>query len=408
MLERFRKKYRTLNTVRIFPSALRHNLNLYRGVLPEKAICPVLKSNAYGHGLTEVAQILQDEKLEFFIVDSLFEAYKLKKAKVKTPVLILGYTFPENLTKHLPFHFAVFDLEMAKIYAKMEAPVHLEIDTGMERTGFAWETLQETLSELKKLPLNVEGVFTHLSNADDPLDDSHTRLQLERFQKCLKLIREFGFKPKWIHVGASAGSLKIEMPEINMVRLGLALYGVSPLQKNDPKSHSLQNLEPALELSSTLVAIRTLKKGEKIGYGCTFTADREMEIGVIPLGYFEALPLAFNQHGLVEVNGQLCKPVGRICMNHTMIDLTNLEAKVGDSVVVYTIKIERGNTVSSLANKIKTIPYELLTRISESVRREIVSDSGSRFFERIADNRRGNVNTRDSLQGLKSRIPIDL
>lgn len=173
-----RARYRTLNTVRVSGEALRHNLAHYRQLFPGKAICPVLKSNAYGHGLVEVGKIWghMDGRGELLIVDSLYEAYALQRARVRAPILILGYTFSENLKERkLPFHFAVSDLESAKLLAVQGAKLHLKIDTGMNRMGFSVEELPRVLRTLREIRggkaphgAGLVGVLTHLADADNP------------------------------------------------------------------------------------------------------------------------------------------------------------------------------------------------------------------------------------------------
>lgn len=359
----FTGKYRTLNIVKVSSDALRHNLRAYRELLPGRAICPVLKANAYGHGLVDVARALDVEKPEFFVVDSLHEAYLLKKAGIKARVLILGYTFSENLTrKKLPFHFAVSDLESAEVLAKQGAKLHLKVDTGMNRMGFSMEDLEQVLARLRELKADVVGVLSHLADADNPEDDSYTEEQLERFEKAVDQVKAAGFEPQWIHCGQSAGAIKQGREWINMVRAGLALYGV----------FSMPGLKPVMELQSTVVGVRKLKSGEKVSYGCTFTADQDMTVAMVPVGYYEALPWSISNKGKLEVKGAMCPIVGRVCMNYTIVDVSALEGvKIGDSVVVYSRNSDQENSIANMAKFVETIPYELMTRVAGSIRREV-------------------------------------
>ena len=368
----FKGKYRTLNKVMISAKALRHNLALYREIAPGKMVCPVLKANAYGHGLVEVARVLDSEKPEFFVVDSLHEAYQLKKAGIKSKILILGYTFPENLLrKKLPFHFAVSDLGTAKALSKYKAKVHLKNDTGMNRMGFAMADLPQVLEEFKKLKVEVVGVLSHLADADNVHDASYTKQQFKKFEEAAGMVREAGFDPKYVHIEQSAGTL--HEGDFNMVRLGLGLYGVSPFEENDMRAQKLEKLKPMMQLESTLVGVRELKKGDRVSYSCTFTADRDMKIGMVPVGYYEALPWSLSNKGVLEVKGVLCPIVGRICMNYTMVDLTGVEEpQIGDKVVVYAADGAAKNSIANMAKLAGCIPYELLTRVIEGMRREVV------------------------------------
>jgi len=349
-----RRKYRNLNTLHVFKDALKHNLHAYQKLCPGQAICPVLKSNAYGHGLTLVAKALDNEGAPFFIVDSLYEAYELKKARIKTPVLIIGALHPENTHgRHFPFHFAVFNKESAELFAKMDVPVHIKIETGLSRMGFSMKQLKESLPYFKKIGLNIEGIYTHFADADNPQSDAKTEEQVERFEEALALVEAAGFKPKWIHCANSAGALKVKNPKFNMVRLGIGLY------------------EATMELESTLVAIDELKKGETVGYGCTFTAPKNMRVGVIPVGYYEAIPRSLSNKGFVEVNGKLCPMLGRVSMNMCTFDLEGVEAKLFDPVIVYSRHAEQKNSVPEQSHAAGMIPYELLVHISESVARRL-------------------------------------
>jgi alanine racemase len=382
-----KRPYRSLNSIFISKEAILNNLKLYRDLRPDLSICPVLKGNAYGHGLKQVGQIIStmEEPPPFIIVDSLYEAYELKKAKVKTPVLILGYNHESNLKgRKLPYHFVLSNMELAEFFSKEQTPVHLEIDTGMNRMGFNLEELEIELPKLKEMNLNIVGVFTHFADADNPetstnsklktdkLNNNFTQLQEENFKKALQMIQEAGFSPKWIHAGNSAGSLKSKIPELNMARLGLGLYGIPPLKKEDSHAKKLLPLSPALELKSTLIQIRKLKKGDKVGYGCSFEASKNMTIGVIPLGYYEGLPRNLSNKGHVEIQGTLCPIIGRICMNHTLFDLKDLsEINIGESVIIYSRNQDQANSLTQAAQKANTIPYELMTSLAESVRRKL-------------------------------------
>lgn len=383
-----RARYRTLNTVRVSGDALLHNLNLYRQFFPGKAICPVLKANAYGHGLVEVGRIANDELRstnggQFLIVDSLYEAYALHKARIKSPILVLGYTFSENLRgRRLPFHFAVSDLESAKVLARQGAKLHLKVDTGMNRMGFAMEELPRVLKELKNLGAEVAGVLTHLADADH-LDGgdglSYTIQQLGKFKKAVELVKGAGFNPQWIHAGQTAGAfaqqdfLAQHGDFVNTIRLGIGLYGISPLEGTDGASSLLSDLRPAMEVVSTVVGIRHLKPGDRVSYSGTFTADRAMTLAVVPFGYYEGLPRALSNVGCMRIKGVVCPMMGRVCMNYTMVDASVVPGlALGDEVEVYSKDPAAPNSIAALAKLAGTIPYELMVRVAESVRREVV------------------------------------
>lgn len=368
----FKGKYQTLNIVKVDATALRHNLALYRELAPNKMVCPVLKANAYGHGLKEVARVLDSEKPEFFVVDSLHEAYQLKKAGIKSKILILGYTFPENLLrKKLPFHFAVSDLGTARALSKYKAKIHLKVDTGMNRMGFSLSDLTVVLESFKELKVEVEGVLSHLADADNEHDVSYTKNQFKKFEEAVAMVMEAGFAPKYIHIEQSAGTL--HEGDFNMVRLGIGLYGIDPFEPNDMRSQKLMDLKPVMQLESTLVGVRDLKKGDKVSYAGTFTAERDLKIGIIPAGYYEALPWSLGNKGVLAVKSVLCPIVGRICMNYTMVDLTGVDnPQIGDKVVIYSAEAGFKNSITNMAKLAGTIPYELLTRVNQGMRREVI------------------------------------
>lgn len=368
----FRRAYRTLNTVSLSADALRHNLALYRELLPGKAVCPVLKANAYGHGLKEVARVVDRDRPAFLIVDSLYEAYELRKVGVQSRILILGVTFPENVRgRRLPFHFAVSDAESARVLALSGASLHLKVDTGMNRMGFSVEELPEVLRHLKEWKADVAGVCTHLAEADHPLDDSYTEVQVRCFEEALRVVRAAGFYPEWIHAGQSAGSLKT--PDVgNMVRLGLGLYGLSPFASPNRFGESLAGLRPVMEFRSTVVSVRSLLPGDRVSYGGTFVAERPIKVAVVPIGYYEGLPWALSGRGVLKVRDKVCPMVGRVCMNYTMIDVSNVDGvAIGDGVEVFSREAGAANSIELLAEQAGTIPYELMTRVAASVRREV-------------------------------------
>lgn len=365
------KHYRTLNRILIDESVLRHNLSLYRKLAPGQSVCPVLKSNAYGHGLALTAKILDREGCDFFIVDSLYEAYELKKAKIKTPILILGYNHEENLHKGLPFHFSAHDMHSLEVLSKLKLPIHLKINTGMNRMGFSWDEWPKLLPFIKKLNPKIEGVYSHFASADKS-DSTLTEEQIARFKTVLVSLKEAGFHPEWTHISNSAGALKSQDPEFNMVRLGVSLYGINPYSKEYPLHSKLQELRPALEFRSTLIGIQSLKKGDSVSYGETYTAEKDEVIGILAAGYYEGIPRSLSNKGAVSLNGTVCPIRGRVCMNHTLISLKGVNASVGDEVVVYSKNPSDENNVTHQALKAETIPYELLVRLSESVKRQVI------------------------------------
>src|SRR3989344_1699321 len=342
MLKIFKKMYKTLNRIEISRKNLLENYRFLSAINRKIKIAPVLKSNGYGHGIIEVAQILDKVGAPFFCVDSLYEAYELYKAKIKTPVLIMGYTNPENLKiKKLLFSFAVFDLQTVEILNKYQpgCAVHIFVDTGMSREGVTLEDLPDFLKTLKKLNVKVDGLMSHLAGGMD-------KLQIQRFHQAQKLVQKYGFSPKWIHLGTSG----------NMARVGLKLY----LQK------------PILKFISHLAQVKKIKKSERVGYDRTYKAKKDTIIGIIPAGYYDGVNRGLSNKGFVKIKNIFCPIIGRVSMNMTTVDLSKTYAKIGDEVIIYSDNPQNKNSVENAAKICKKIPYEILVNLAESTKRVTV------------------------------------
>jgi len=361
-----RRPFRTLNLIQINKEALIHNVRLYQSLRPDLSICPVLKSNAYGHGLKLIAKTLDPLNLDYFIVDSIYEAYQLRDEKLKTPVLVLGYTHPENFKKKLPFHFTAFDEESLKLHAKLGHPIHIEVDTGMSRMGFPLDELESAMKLAKTINANIVGLFSHLATADEA-DLRYMQDQESKFENAVSIIKEAGFSPRWIHLGNSAGGIRSKLPSLTMMRLGVSLYGINPIEGNGREK--IDELKLVAKVTSSIISVRHLKKGDKVSYGCTYTAPKDMSIAAVPFGYYEGIDRGLSNLGSMEVNGSICPIVGRVCMNHTMINVTDIDVNIGDEVVIYSDIQDSEVSFNEQAKKAGTIPYELMVRLSESVRR---------------------------------------
>lgn len=376
MFSFLQKKYRNLNTIEVSASALQYNYRQLQVLHPEAKICPVLKSNAYGHGSVLVAQALDNEGAPFFVLDSLHEAYKLYKEKIKTPLLIVGYTSPENfITKKLPFHYGIYDIALAQSLNKHQSgsKVHIFVDTGMSREGVLLKDLRQFTRALKELKhIEIEGILSHFADADNPANQKFTEKQIVCFKDAIAILESEGIHPKWKHISASSGSYKHFIPECNMLRVGLACYGINPLQREDSVYSKLQ-LKPAMRVTSTLVQVKKISKGSKVGYNGTFTAPKDITIGIIPAGYYDLLDRRLSHCGVFQVQGKYCPIIGKVSMNMTTVDLSLVEnAQVGDTVVIYSNDPLDKNYIEHTAKIAKAISYELMVHLAESVRREIV------------------------------------
>ncbi len=368
--------YRTLNQIAISKQALFTNHQNIQAYHKEAQVCPVLKSNAYGHGLKEMAQLFDSMHCPFLVVDSLFEAYELYKLKIKTPILIMGYTAPENFKiKKLPFEIVVFDLRLAEVLNRYQkhCKIHLFIDTGMNREGIKLADFPQFLSAIKKLKnLQIVGLCSHLADADNSSSFEFTQKQIDIYKEALNIMEQFGINSLWRHISASGGSFKIKDNTFNMLRVGLAHYGINPLDQNDTKSTAIA-LEPVLEFSSTLVQVKNLSKGDLVGYNCTFKAKKNTTIGLLPAGYYEGVDRRLSNLAFVKIRNEFFPIIGRVSMNMTTIDISKLKnPKIGEKVIVYSSLKKDKNNLSKTATLLKTIPYELLVHLAESVKRVVV------------------------------------
>lgn len=382
-----RRVYHNLNRITISSQALRENFAYFSQTNPHAEIAPVLKANAYGHGLVPIGQwIDKNLKVPFICIDSMHEAYQLRHVGVRTPLLLIGYTFPQNFHTYKALRrisFPVWDQDSLESLNTFQpgASIHLKIDTGMNRLGLLENEIPQWLKLLKTYRrIKIDGIYTHLSKADDPKDYQFTSMQVQTFKHVIKQFESAGYSFKWKHISASAAAVPdtrnhIADPDFNLIRLGLGFYGYNPLtiKKSLP-------LTPALTLESHLVQIKNLSPGNQVGYGGSYTITKPSTIGIVPLGYADGLDRRLSNKGIVQVeteqNQILTAPIiGRVCMNMTIIKLpANHNWKVGNRVKIISSHNPHPNSITSQARQLNTIPYEILTRLNPTIKRVISSD----------------------------------
>jgi len=364
--------YQTLNRIEISRSKLIHNFNLIHQQHTDTAIIPVLKANAYGHGLAQVATALNSADCSLIAVDGYFEASRIRDI-TNHRILVMGYIKPVNfhLLDTRKCSFVVQDIgELQAIgQLKKHVNIHIELNTGMNRLGLKPDELDNYLTTLKQLPqVKLEGVMTHLADADSPKSD-FTDDQVKLFDTMVSQILSAGFKPRYIHIAQTAGSTKVTSKYANAMRIGIGLYGINPLTSADKHFTDLEKLLPALELKSEIIKVIDLKKGDRVSYNGTFIADKPMRIGVLSLGYYDGLPRELSTRGFVTNGNQKLAIVGRICMDHTMVDLTDSKLVMGDTVTVISNNPTDPNSIAGIAKSHRLFNYSLLTNLSSSVRR---------------------------------------
>lgn len=356
-----------LNKVEILKKNLIENYETLNKISNLK-VAPVLKSNAYGHGLKETASVLDFFHPPFFCVDSLYEAYELLKTKISTPILIMGYVNPKNLVfKKLPFSYAVYDILTLKkiVHFQPHAGIHLFVDTGMQREGIPYMELEKFLKNIPS-KTKIEGIMSHLAMGQKP-QSALTRKQVDRFNDAINLLKSKRINPSFKHIAASSALVNFYKYKGNslgnLARVGIALYG----------GLDFNFLKPTLKFSATISQIKEVKKGEKIGYDFTYEAKRDMKIGILSAGYNDGVDLRLSSTGYVLVGGIFCKIVGRVSMNITTIDITNCpKAKIGDKAIIYSPHLKDKNSIVNTAKKCNTIPYDILVHLHPSTKRIVV------------------------------------
>lgn len=370
--------YQSLNTISISTSRISQNLQLLQSLQLHHAIIPVVKSNAYGHGLKQICQILDTIttiNIPLIAVDS-YPEYQIVADTTDKNILVLWETLSSNYHLYNPkrTHLAVGTLEVlqALIDTKKHRNIHLFLNTGMNREGFQKDTLHQALTLLKTTnQLHVVGVMSHLANADMS-DNSFTDTQVERFKKFYQTIIDAGHTPSYVHIANSAGISKIHDPLFTASRTGLAMYWYNPLEPDDIQYSSYTWLQPALRLTTTITSLQHLQPSEWASYGLIWKTDKLTTLATLPLWYNEWLPrLADQWYTVYHKNNEL--PLrGRICMNLCSCDIEDLPLHIGDQIEVIWWDKTKNNTIWHLANLTQTIPYVILTGLDNGLKRIII------------------------------------
>lgn len=374
-LRRVTSSYEPLIEVRISKSALIHNLAELKKIAPEKGVAPMLKSNAYGHGLVSVAQILDNQAIPFLVVDSYFEALKLRTEDIDSPILIIGYTPTKNILasklKNVAFTITS-TIELEDLSAKITSPTtfHLKIDTGMHRQGILYPELTEAIALIQSNPhIILDGICSHFANATS--DDPHfTEKQIHLWNIVVKTVRTAFPNLSYWHISATSGQYYNTKIDANVSRSGLGLCGIAL----HTKLGQTLALQPVLSMHSVLGSIKHVKKGENIGYELLYTAPKNMTIGTVPAGYYEGIDKRLTNKGMVLVRDIPCPIVGRVSMNITTIDISEVEhPRLNDPVTIISSNPHAPNSVTKIAGLCDTSPYEILVHIPEQLRRTVVN-----------------------------------
>lgn len=354
--------------------AIAHNYAKTKAVCRGKRVCAIIKADAYGHGAAPVAKRLEAEGCDFFAAATVDEALRIRSAGVKGTVLILGYVLDSYLDCAMENDISLAvdtSRHLAKIAEKAngrQVKIHIKLDTGMNRTGFSAKDgeLCDDLVKAKEIfkanpNMIFEGLFSHFAVADDDDGEEFSEIQYERFVNTAEMLEKIGMKPKIKHICNSAGIRKFsDRMGLDAVRCGISLYGCE-----------VGDYEPAMEFITTVVNVHSMKKGEKVGYGLAYTAERDMKIAVIGAGYADGLRRSIAEGGgYVLIHGKKAPFVGRICMDMAMVDVSEIDevAVEGDAVIFgYSGNAHlSADTVASIAG---TISYEIICGVSARVPR---------------------------------------
>lgn len=357
---------------------IEHNLSEFRRLLgPDVQIMAVVKADGYGHGAVEVARVALRAGASSLGVAYIDEGAALRRAGIKVPILLLGYTDPADASALMEYRLtpALFDLETARLLSRSFSeqgkrwPVHLKIDTGMGRIGISPAESVEFMVTLSHLPgLKLEGVFTHLSSADEEEGGAYTAGQLRLFEGVMAGARERGIFPSVYHAANSAAAMLYPQSRYNLVRIGISLYGCYPspwLQKR-----TTVELQPAMSLKSKIVYLKEVPPQTPLGYGRTYRTAKKSTIATVPVGYADGYHRSLSNRGEVLVRGRRAPVVGRICMDQMMIDVSHIGGVApGDEVVLYGSQGPERIAVEEVARLLGTINYELLCHVGKRVPR---------------------------------------
>ncbi len=368
--------------VEISKQAIQHNISQFKKIIPQStSIMAVVKSNGYGHGMVQTAKIAASMKSTWIGTVNLNEALELRKKNIRSRILVLSYFDPLRLNEAIKrsITLTVYGYKAAKTIdtiaarLKKRVPIHFKIDTGTSRLGLLPE---ESVTVIKKISalkhIFVEGVFTHFADAENP-NQKVTNRQINQFNNVIKDLSNSGIEIPIKHCACSAATILNKMSHLDVVRIGISLYGLYSIESNGGASARAKkrlHLKPALSWKSKILQVKTIPARSSIGYGQTFKAKKRMTIALIPVGYWDGLDRKASNKGSVLVRGQRCKIRGRICMNLTVIDVTHIKnVRAGDVVTLIGTSGKAEISADELADITDTINYEVVTRINPLIPR---------------------------------------
>lgn len=382
------KRYSRAKAV-ISLDAIAHNfMEMKKNLKEGTKMIAVIKADGYGHGAEAIAHLVEEyDYIWGFAVATAEEAIQLKCAGIKKPILILGIVFEESYRELIQadVRITVCTLEMAEGLSEealrqgKTVHIHLALDTGMSRIGFA--DTKESIEEIQKIALlpglEIEGMFTHFARADE-YDRTPAMVQLERYLAFADILKAVGVEISVLHCSNSAGIIRVPEANLNVVRAGIAIYGIYP---SNEVERDIIRLEPAMELFSHITYVKEVGPGAAVSYGGTFVTDRVTRIATIPVGYADGYPRALSNKGRVLIHGKSARILGRICMDQFMVDVTNIpEASAGDEVTLIGRDGDEMISMEELGDLSGRFSYEFACEVNKRVPRVYKKD-GKEFAE---------------------------
>ncbi len=370
--------------IEISQSALINNLQTFRNIVSNSTkIAGIVKSNAYGHGILEISNMLVSENIDVLGVNSIEEAILLQKHFPSVPILIMGEIFNkqkyEQELSRENFWIVVSRLEDVKFLSQLNPrpKIHFKVDTGMSRLGQSGRNLVYSLETISKKNLPLDGIMTHFASTEDFTEHSYSMLQLNRFLEAIQIAENLGYKNLLRHASASASTMLFENAHLDMVRIGISLYGLWPSIETRLSLSMIGKefcLKPVLTWKTRIVHFQNVPSGTFVGYGSTYKTVYPSKIAVIPVGYYEGFNRRLSNLGYVLVHGERAPIVGRVCMNMSMIDVTHIKnVKIGDEVIIIGKSGNEFLSADFIAQLTNTINYDVVTSLNSNLPKVIVN-----------------------------------
>lgn len=367
----------SLSWVEIKKDALVHNVKQFRQIIGDNVIlAPAVKANAYGHGLIPASKIMLEAGADWLCVDSIFEAKALREANVMAPIYVFGYVMLDHLElvvdldcKVLVYNYETVDRLAAIAEEKQKiVDVHLKVETGTNRQGLPIDELLPFAQYIQEKPfLHIEGLSTHFANIEDVKNHEYTNHQIEKFDEAYEQLQDAGVDIVIRHCANAAATMLFPKTHYDMVRPGISIYGIWPseiVREFAQEKKMNITLEPVFSWKTRIAQVKKISKGSSVGYGCTFTAEEDMQIAIVPVGYYDGYDRNVSGKGYVLVHDKKASVIGRVCMNMIVIDVTGIEnVKPEDEVVLLGQGKENSVPIPKFAEWVDRITYELPTRV---------------------------------------------